>query len=132
VRQETEEERMGEGYVADEAGIAARVGELNAVASEVAGLIGVLGDSACDLGPGDLSAAVAEVLGQWRDGLDDLCDKIGKTAENVHNALTNYQTLEDSAEARMRALANSQVVDDQLNVLRGAAVVTLAQQGAKP
>lgn len=125
---------MGEGYVADEAGLAARVGELNAVADEVASVIGVLGQQGCDLGPGDISAAVGEVMQQWTDNLGDMRDKIGQAAENVNNALSNYQTLEDAAENRIRAAANAQVVDDQLNVLRGAAVVTLAQQqgGGKP
>jgi 2-keto-3-deoxy-L-rhamnonate aldolase RhmA len=125
---------MGEGYVADEAGLAARVGELNAVADEVASVVGVLGAQGCDLGPGDISAAVGEVMQQWSDNLGDMRDKIGQAAENVNNALSNYQTLEDAAENRIRAAANAQVVDDQLNVLRGAAVVTLAQQqqGGKP
>ncbi len=125
---------MGEGYVVDEAGLAARVGELNAVADEVASVIGVLGAQGCDLGPGDISAAVGEVMQQWSDNLGDMRDKIGQAAENVNNALSNYQTLEDAAENRIRAAANAQVVDDQLNVLRGAAAVTLAQQqdGGKP
>ena len=119
---------MGQGYVADEAGLAARVGELNAVADEVASVIGVLGAQGGDLGPGEISAAVAEVMQRWSDGLEEMRDKIDKTAANVRNALSNYQTFEDAAETRMRDLANQQVVDDQLNVLRGAAVVTLAQQ----
>ena len=124
---------MGEGYVANEEGLAARVGELNAVADEVASVIGVLGQQGCDLGPGEISAAVGEVMQQWSDNLGDMRDKIGQAAENVNNALSNYQTLEDAAENRIRAAANAQVVDDQLNVLRGAAVVTLAQQrGGKP
>ena len=125
---------MGEGYVANEAGLAARVGELNAVADEVAGVIGVLGQQGCDLGPGEISAAVGEVMQQWSDNLGDMRDKIGQAAENVNNALSNYQTLEDAAENRIRAAANAQIVNDQLNVLRGAAVVTLAQQqqGGKP
>jgi len=126
---------MGEGYVADEAGLAARVGELNAVADEVASVIGVLGQQGCDLGPGDISAAVGEVMQQWTDNLGDMRDKIGQAAENVNNALSNYQTLEDAAETNIRAAANAAVVEDQMNVLRGAAVVTLAQQqggGGKP
>jgi len=124
---------MGEGYVVDEAGLAERVGELNAVADEVANVIGVLGAQGCDLGPGEISAAVGEVMEQWSNNLEDMRDKIDKTAENARNALWNYQTLEDSAEGRMRDLANRQVVDEQLNVLRGAAAVTLAEQrGIKP
>lgn len=119
---------MGEGYVADEAGLATRVGELTAVASEVESVIGVLGAAGCDLGPGDISAAVAEVMDQWSSGLGEMRDKIGQAAENVRGALTNYQTLEDQGEARMRALANGLVAEDQMNVMRGAAAVTLAEQ----
>jgi len=124
---------MGEGYVADEAGIAARIGELNACASEVESVIGVLGNSVCDLGPGDLSAAVLDVMDEWRDNLGDMRDKIGKAADNTRNALSNYQLLEDLNEQRMRAFANDTVNENQLNIIRGAAVVSLAeQQGGKP
>ncbi|HWM11228.1 MAG TPA: hypothetical protein VNO82_17860 [Solirubrobacteraceae bacterium] len=124
---------MGMGYVYDEAGLAARVGELNACAEEVASVLGVLDANGGDLGPGDISAAVSEVMQQWSDGLGEMRDKIGDTANNVRDALGNYQMLEDSAESTMRELANRQVVDEQLNVLRGAAAVTLAEQrGAKP
>jgi 2-keto-3-deoxy-L-rhamnonate aldolase RhmA len=121
---------MADGYCVSEAALATRVGELNAVADEVANVIGVLGAQGCDLGPGDISAAVGEVMQQWSDNLGDMRDKIGDTAENVNKALSNYQVLEDDGENRMRALANQQVVDDQMNVLRGAAVVTLAQEQA--
>jgi hypothetical protein len=124
---------MGMGYVYDEAGLAARVGELNACAEEVASVLGVLDANGGDLGPGDISAAVSEVMQQWSDGLGEMRDKIDDTANNVRNALGNYQMLEDSAESTMRELANRQVVDEQLNVLRGAAVATLAEQrGVKP
>jgi hypothetical protein len=123
---------MGEGYVVDEAGLAARVGELNAVASEVEGVIGALGAAGCDLGPGDISAAVAEVMDQWSSGLGEMRDKIGDAANNVRNALSNYQTLEANGEASMRSLANGMIVDGQMDAMRGAAVVTLAQQGGKP
>ncbi len=125
---------MGEGYVVDEAGLAARVGELNACADEVASVIGVLGAQGCDLGPGDISAAVGEVMQQWSDNLGDMRDKIDKAAENTRNALSNYQLLEDLNEQRMRAFANDKVVEDQMNIVRGAAIVTLAdqRQGGRP
>jgi hypothetical protein len=119
---------MGEGYVADEAGIAARIGELNACASEVDTVVGVLGDTVCDLGPGDLSAAVYEVMGQWKDNLGEMRDKIDKAAENTRSALSNYQLLEDVNEQRMRAFANDTVVEDQMNIVRGAAIVTMTEQ----
>lgn len=125
---------MGEGYVADEAGIAARVGELRACASEVDTVIGVLGQGVCDLGPGDLSAAVLDVMDEWRGNLGDLRDKIDKAAANTRDALSNYQILEEVNESRMRAFANDKVVGDQLDIVRGAAVVTLAEQqrGGRP
>lgn len=124
---------MGMGYVYDEAGLAARVGELNACAEEVASVIGVLGAQGCDLGPGDISAAVGEVMQQWSDNLDDMRGKIDDTANNVRQALSNYQTLEEVGESRMRITTNEQIVEDQMNVLRGAAVVTMAEQrGIKP
>lgn len=120
---------MGEGYVVDEAGLATRVGELNAVADEVANVIGTLAANSCgQLGPGELSAAVSEVMQQWSDNLEDMRGKIDDAANNVRDALSNYQTLEDAGEARMRALANREVVAEQLDVLRGAAAVTLAKQ----
>jgi hypothetical protein len=121
---------MGEGYVVDEAGLATRVGELNACADEVANVIGVLGAQGGDLGPGEISAAVGEVMQQWSDNLDDMRGKIGDTANNVRNALSNYQTLEDAGESRMRALANQLIVDEQVNGLQDAAAVTIAQQRA--
>lgn len=119
---------MGEGYVVDEAGLAARVGELNACASEVASVIGLLGDSVCDIGPGELPAAVLDVLDEWRTNLADMRDKIDRAAENTRDALSNYQFVEHDSEQRMRALANDTVVENQMNVIRGAAVVTLAEQ----
>ena len=121
---------MGEGYVVDEAGLATRVGELNACADEVASVIGVLGAQGCDLGPGEISAAVGEVMQQWSDNLEDMRGKIDDTANNVRNALSNYQTLEDAGEARMRALANQSIVDEQVNGLQQAAALTIAQQRA--
>jgi hypothetical protein len=121
---------MGEGYVVDEAGLATRVGELNACADEVANVIGVLGDHGGDLGPGEISAAVSEVMEQWSDNLGDMRGKIDDTANNVRNALSNYQTLEDAGEARMRALANQTIVDAQVNGLQEAAAATIAQQRA--
>lgn len=121
---------MGEGYVVDEAGLAARVGELNACADEVANVIGVLGAQGCDLGPGDISAAVGEVMQQWTDNLEDMRGKIDDAANNVRSALSNYQTLEDAAESRMRMQANQEIVDQQMSALQDAAIATVAQQQA--
>jgi hypothetical protein len=121
---------MGEGYVVDEAGLAARVGELNACADEVANVIGVLGAQGCDLGPGEISAAVGEVMQQWSDNLEDMRGKIDDTANNVRNALSNYQTLEDAAESRMRDIANREMVDQTMNALREQAVAINAPRQA--
>jgi hypothetical protein len=115
---------MGEGYVVDEAGLATRVGELNACADEVANVIGLLGAHGGDLGPGEISAAVDEVMQQWSDNLEDMRGKIDDTAANVRSALTNYQTVEDAAESRMRDIANRVVVDAQLEGIRNAAAAT--------
>lgn len=99
---------MGDGYVVDEAGIAARIGELNACAGEVAEVIGLLGASAGDLGPGNLSSAVTEVIDQWRDNLSEMREKIDRAAENTRAALSNYQLIEDTNELNLRTLIEAQ------------------------
>ncbi|HEV2782104.1 MAG TPA: hypothetical protein VGX25_22155 [Actinophytocola sp.] len=119
---------MGQGYVADTDALAIRVGELRAVAGEVEGACSALEIAGCDLGPGELNAAVAEVVGQWRDNLVAMTDKINTIAGNVSSACANYATLEQQGADAMRALAEGKVVESQLDVLRGAAAVVLARQ----
>jgi hypothetical protein len=121
---------MGQGFVADTDALAIRVGELRAVAGEVEGACAALEVSGGDLGPGDISAAVAEVVGQWRDNLGKMTDKINTIAGNVSSACANYATLEQMGADRMRALAEGKVVESQLDTLRGAAAVLLAQRQA--
>jgi hypothetical protein len=123
---------MGQGYVADTAALAVRVGELRAVAGEVAGACSALDVSGGDLGPGAIGAAVQEVVGQWRDNLGKMTDKIDTIAGNVSAACANYTTIEQLGAERMRALAEGKVVESQLTVLRGAAAALLASRGGQP
>lgn len=75
---------MSEGFwAADTAALARRVGELRAVAAAVEGVVSTLEVEAGDLGPGDISAAVSEVVGNWRDGLGEMQGKIDTIAGNV-------------------------------------------------
>ncbi|HET9143091.1 hypothetical protein [Actinophytocola sp.] len=123
---------MGQGYVADTAALAIRVGELRAVAGEVAGACSALEVGGGDLGPGDIGAAVQEVVGQWRDNLSAMTDKIDTIAGNVSSAVANYTTVEQLGAERMRGLAEGKVVESQLTVLRGAAAMLLAGRGGQP
>lgn len=114
---------MGQGFVADTAALAIRVGELRAVAGEVAEVYAALDFSAGDLGPGDIAAAVQEVVGQWRDNLDSMTDKINTIAGNVSGACDNYAALEQLGNDRMRALASGNVRDAIFTSLAGASGV---------
>lgn len=115
---------MGQGFVADTAGLATRVGELRAVAGEVAEVCAALDISAGDLGPGDIAGAVAEVVGQWRDNLGSMTDKIDTIAGNVSDACDNYLALEQLGEDRMRALAAGTVRDAIFTSLADASGVS--------
>jgi hypothetical protein len=112
---------MGLGFVADTGALAIRVGELRAVAGEVDGVCSALDISAGDLGPGDISAAVHEVVGQWRDNLGKLTDKIDTIAGNVSDACDNYAALEQLGADRMRTLAEGTVRDSVFQALTQAA-----------
>lgn len=109
---------MGQGYVADTDALAIRVGELRAVAGEVESVCFSLDISAGDLGPGDIAGAVAEVVGQWRDNLSEMTDKIDTIAGNVSQACANYVNLEQLGADRMRALAEGTVRDQLVEGLR--------------
>jgi len=93
---------MGSGYVVDTAGLAIRVGELRAVASTVRAAVSALDVSGGDLGPGDISAAVAGVADQWREGLGTMSDKIDTIAGNVDGAVRDYQAVEAASELRFQ------------------------------
>jgi hypothetical protein len=108
------------GYTVNTDSLAIRVGELNAVADEVGAIVGALDVTGGDLGPGELSAAVAEVAGEWRDNLDDMRGKIEKIAGNVRGAVANYEVVEQGGYDRMRALAEGTVRDAVFQTLRDA------------
>jgi hypothetical protein len=112
---------MGLGFVADTGALAIRVGELRAVASEVSGVCAALDISGGDLGPGDIAGAVQEVVGQWRDNLGSMTDKIDTIAGNVSDACDNYAALEQLGADRMRALAEGTVRDSVFQALTQAA-----------
>lgn len=109
------------GYTVNTDSLAIRVGELNAVAGQVDGIIGALDLSAGDLGPGDLAAAVGEVADRWRENLSAMRDKIDTIAGNVEGAVANYTAIEQGGEDRMRALAEGTVRDQVFETLRDAA-----------
>lgn len=85
-------------WAADTTALARRVGELRAVAASVENVVSTLSISSCDLGPGDISGAVAEVIDKWRDGLGDMQDKIDTIAGNVDDAVDTYDTVEALAQ----------------------------------
>jgi hypothetical protein len=109
------------GYTVNTTSLAIRVGELNAVADQVGEIVGKLECTGGDLGPGDISAALAEVAGEWRDNLGSMRDKIGSIADNVRGAVDNYELVEQGGEDRMRALAEGNVRDQVFETLRDAA-----------
>ncbi|WP_156753483.1 WXG100 family type VII secretion target [Actinokineospora pegani] len=104
------------GYAVDTASLAARVGELNAVADSVDGVVSTLDAAGCDLGPGDISSAVAEVVERWRANLGGMRDKIGEIADNVRGAADNYESVERTSRDAMAAHADSTVAEQ---VVRG-------------
>lgn len=110
-----------DGYTVNTDSLAIRVGELNAVAGQVGEIITTLDLSGGDLGPGDISGAVAEVADQWRENLSSMQDKIDTIAGNVSGAVDNYVTLEEGGEERMRALAEGTVRDEVFQSIRDAA-----------
>lgn len=107
-------------YCVDSTSLATRVGELNAVADQVGAIVGALGVTGGDLGPGDIAAAVAEVADEWRGNLDGMRDKINTMADNVRGAVANYQTAEQDGEDRMLALGRGAVRDAVFQSLKGA------------
>jgi methyl-accepting chemotaxis protein len=121
---------MGQGYTVDTASLATRIGELRALAETVAGAATAI-ECPGQLGPdGIVEAALREVADQWRDGLDEMSGKLGSMADNVDNAVTNYQAVEQAGAENMHRLAEGAVTAFQLNFVRGAAAVQLARQDA--
>ncbi|WP_424188860.1 WXG100 family type VII secretion target [Actinokineospora sp. G85] len=109
------------GYAVDTASLATRVGELNAVADSVDGVISTLNAAGCDLGPGEISAAVAEVVERWQGNLGKMRDKIGEIADNVRGAVDNYESVEQAGRDAMTAHADSTVAEQIVRGLEQAA-----------
>jgi hypothetical protein len=84
----------GKGYTVNTDSLATRVGELRALVDTVQSAADELELYGAELGPGDISGAVADVADHWRDGLGKISDHIGTMADSVSNAVTNYDTLE--------------------------------------
>ncbi|MGH3434510.1 MAG: WXG100 family type VII secretion target [Thermocrispum sp.] len=91
-------------WAADTTALARRVGELRAVAAAVQNVVSTLSMSSCDLGPGDIGAAVTEVVDNWRDGLGEMQDKIDTIAGNVDDAVDTYTTVEAAAQDSFQGL----------------------------
>lgn len=91
-------------WAADTSALARRVGELRAVAAAVESVVSTLEVEAGDLGPGDISAAVSEVVGNWRDGLGEMQSKIDTIAGNVSEAVDGYETMEALAQDSFQQL----------------------------
>ena len=120
---------MAQGYTVNTASLAIRIGELRSLAGAVESAAFALGSTGGNLGPGDLTSAVAEVSDQWYDGLGQMRDKIDTMADNVSNAVANYDALDASGAEGMRALADNALVSAQLDPLRKAAAAIKAQRG---
>jgi hypothetical protein len=118
---------MAGGYTVNTTSLAIRVGELTACADAVDEVLGALGAAGGDLGPGEITAAVAEVMEQWRDNLGTMRDKIGTIADNVRGAVDNYDAVEQGGRDRMAALADGTVAEQLVRGLEKA-----APQGARP
>jgi hypothetical protein len=121
---------MGTGYTVDTASLATRIGELRAVADSVANAATAI-ECPGQLGPdGIVEAALRNVTGQWRDGLSEMSDKISTMADKVDGSVTGYEAVEQAGADAMHQLAEGKVAEGQLNIVRGAAAVQLAQQDA--
>lgn len=106
------------GFTVNTTSLAIRVGELNAVADDVGSLASALQCPAGDLGPGEINAALAEVAGDWQDGLDELRDKIATIAGNVDGAVANYTQVEADSERRLNQLVDQQIGQQMIDALR--------------
>jgi hypothetical protein len=106
-----------DGFTVNLNSLAIRVGELKAVANQVGEIVTTLDLEGGNLGPVDIDAAVAEVADKWRANLGEMRDKIDTIADNVDNAVRNYQAIEQGGEERMRQLAGDTIKDDTIQRL---------------
>lgn len=96
---------MTEGFwAADTDALARRTGELRAVAAAVENVVSTLEVEAGDLGPGDISSAVSEVVAKWREGLGEMQSKIDTIAGNVSEAVDAYDEMEATAQESFQGL----------------------------
>jgi hypothetical protein len=105
------------GFTVNTTSLAIRVGELNAVAADIGSLASDLQCPAGDLGPGEINAALAEVAGDWQDGLNEMRDKISTIAGNVDGAVANYTAVEEASEQRLHQLVDQQIGQQVLDTL---------------
>jgi methyl-accepting chemotaxis protein len=124
---------MAQGFTVDTNSLATRIGELRALAASVRHAAALLGNTCGNLGPGELTAAMAEVSQHWNDGLNEMQEKIDRMAGNVGTAIRNYQALEQDGQDTMKTLADQVLVNGELGTLRAAAAVQIARQhGGRP
>jgi hypothetical protein len=76
--------------------LAAKVGELKGLSDTVSSLATGL-ECGGDLGPGDIRAAAQELAEQFRYGVEEMGERIGRMADSVSAAMDNYQAVEDAA-----------------------------------
>ncbi|MCG8919523.1 hypothetical protein L6E12_27495 [Actinokineospora sp. PR83] len=123
---------MASGYTVNTTSLAIRVGELNAVADSVGEVISTLNAAGGDLGPGEITAAVTEVIDQWQQNLGAMRDKIGTIADNVRGAVANYESVEQGGRDRMLALADETVAEHLVQgLVRNAPDVQVANQHSR-
>jgi len=106
------------GFTVNTTSLAIRVGELNAVAADVASLASDLQCPAGDLGPGEINAALAEVAEDWQDGLNELRDTISTIADNVDGAVADYTRVEADSERRLNRLVDERIGQQLVDGLR--------------
>lgn len=118
------------GYTATTTDLAARVGELRAVASTVSELAGTLDLNAGNAGPGELPGALSEFAEELRATLSEMNDKIDTVADNVDDAVVAYDAVEEYSADEMIRLADLRTSTGIIDQLEGQAGTLLAQQEA--
>lgn len=97
------------GYTVNTESLAARIGELRSLVESVESAANSLDVHGGDLGPGDIGSAVAEVADKWREGLGKMKEKIDTMADNVGEAVSNYDLLEEQGHDAFRTEITGQL-----------------------
>jgi hypothetical protein len=84
------------GYDVNLVFMAQKIGQLRAVSDSALGVASAMECPSGDLGPGDIGAAVAELAGSWRDGIEEIGTRIAEMAGHVSTAMDNYEAVEQS------------------------------------